>query len=373
MPTEVLADEKALREVRRDRTFAQMDSNGIDVLLLGYEANARYVSGAQRLWTAGTRPYGPGCVVVRSTGAIHLVSTWDEGIPEDIPHENLFGITWNPGNVLAWLEAIEGTMQARRIGTDSLTPRFAKLLARAFPDAELVDAEPAMQAARRIKAPEEIEAIRGAVSLAEQALSVAVAELRPGVRTRHLRAVFMEAMARSGVTTPATQEVARVYPHRGRTDADEVTGDDLVVFDVGVVAGGYIGEVARTWPVNATSFGSSVRDLNSRADRLWDLLLGACRPGAGCSELLHAYELAGEAIPSFPIAWGLGMGFDRPVVVQELPATAAQEQLEPGMVLAIVASVADGSHVLLRKEAVLVSPEGPVRLTTSPRWHPDAP
>ena len=93
MATEVLADDKALREGRRQRALDQMEAHDIDVLVLGQEANARYVAGAQRLWTAGTRPFGPGCVVVRATGAIHLVSTWDEGIPDDIPHDNLFGIT----------------------------------------------------------------------------------------------------------------------------------------------------------------------------------------------------------------------------------------------------------------------------------------
>ena len=170
MATEVLADDKALREGRRHRALDQMEAHDIDMLVLGQEANARYVAGAQRLWTAGTRPFGPGCVVVRATGAIHLVSTWDEGIPDDIPHDNLFGITWNPGNLLAWLRSIEGATNARRVGTDSLTPRFARLLPKVFPSAELVDAEPLLQAARRVKTPEEVASIRAAISVAETAL-----------------------------------------------------------------------------------------------------------------------------------------------------------------------------------------------------------
>ena len=53
----------------------------IDVLIVGREGNARYVSGAPRLWTAGSRAFGPGCVLVRASGAVHLLSTWDEGDP----------------------------------------------------------------------------------------------------------------------------------------------------------------------------------------------------------------------------------------------------------------------------------------------------
>ena len=122
----------------------------------------------------------------------------DEGIPDDIPHDHLFGITWNPGNLLAWLGGIEGAAAARRIGTDGLTPRFARLLPKVFPDAEVVDAEPALQAARRVKLPEEIEAIGAALRVTEAALAASVAELAPGVTPRHLAAVFMDAMAPTG-------------------------------------------------------------------------------------------------------------------------------------------------------------------------------
>ena len=105
MATEVLADDRALRTGRRERALAQMEKHDLDVLVLGRQANVRYVSGAPQLWVAGTRPFGPTCVVVRETGAIHLLSTWDEGVPDDIPHENLYGIAWNPMNTISVLKA----------------------------------------------------------------------------------------------------------------------------------------------------------------------------------------------------------------------------------------------------------------------------
>ena len=39
---------------RRARALAAMADAGVDALILGREANARYVSGARRLWLAGT-------------------------------------------------------------------------------------------------------------------------------------------------------------------------------------------------------------------------------------------------------------------------------------------------------------------------------
>ena len=100
MATEVLPDDRALRSGRRQRALDQMAAHDLDVLVLGRQANVRYVSGAPQLWVAGTRPFGPTCVLVRATGAIHLLSTWDEGVPDDIPHENLYGIAWNPMNTI---------------------------------------------------------------------------------------------------------------------------------------------------------------------------------------------------------------------------------------------------------------------------------
>src|SRR3546814_12586976 len=87
--------------------------------------------------------------------------------------------------------------------------------------------------------------------VAEGALAAAVAELRPGVGERELTAVFMDAMASSGVTTPATQDVVRITSRGPRAPGSDrlVEPGDLVAFDAGVVADGYAGEVGRTWPV----------------------------------------------------------------------------------------------------------------------------
>ena len=368
MGTEILADDRALRTGRRERALAQMEEHDLDVLVLGRQANVRYVSGTPQLWVAGTRPFAPTCVIVRKTGAIHLLSTWDEGVPDDIPHENLYGISWNPMNTIANLQRIDGASTAKRVGTDALSPGFAQLLPTAFPNAELVDGELAMRAARRIKTPEEVTALREAIRVAELGLAAAVAELRPGVSEKTLAGVLLEAMAAGGVSTPSTQDAAwvtsRDHPWR-RASADGLVRDgDLVAFSSGVLDGGYTGEVGRTWPVGEVN-GSA--DLYRRWDALWDRLYEACQPGAPAIDLLAAYQAAGEELPPMPIARGLGLGFDPPVVSQHLPATAAEERLEPGMVLAVTGYVwQSGVGAVFGREAVLITPTGPEVLTSSP-------
>ena len=369
MATEVLPDERALRIGRRERALAQMEAQDLDVLVLGRQANVRYVTGAPQLWVAGTRPFGPICMVVRSTGEIHLNSTWDEGMPDDIPHDRLYGLAWNPMTLIDVIKGIDGASTAKRVGTDALTPTFAKLLPMAFPNAELVDAEPAMRAARRIKTPDEVAALRSALVVAEQSLATAVAALQVGATEHDLTGILLEAEAAGGVSTPATQDGAwvtsREHPWRRARSDGRIENGDLVAFSAGVLADGYVGEVGRTWPAGDADPSA----LYDRWNALWDRLAAACQPGQPASGLLAAYEAANEPLPPMPVAHGLGLGFDPPVVTPELKTTAAEEILEPGMVLSVTGYVwQEGVGAVFGREAVHVTPDGPEVLTSSPSW-----
>jgi Xaa-Pro dipeptidase len=373
MAIEILPDERALRNGRRERALAQMEAHDLDVLVLGRQANVRYFSGAPQLWVAGTRPFGPICTVVRTTAEIHLNSTWDEGIPDDIPHDHLYGLAWNPMTLIKVLAGIEGAATARRVGTDALTPSFAKLLPMAFPDAELVDGEIAMRAARRIKTSDEVDALRGALRVAEDALATAVGELRDGITEQTLAGVLLEAEAAGGVSTPATQDAAwvtsREHPWRRARSDGRVKNGDLVAFGAGVLADGYVGEVGRTWPVGDVE-DAAIPALYDRWNELWDKLAAACRSGEPASGLLAAYEAASEPLPPMPVAHGLGLGFDPPVVSPHLQATAAEEILEPGMVLAVTGYVwQEGVGAVFGREAVHITSDGPEIMTSSPSWH----
>jgi len=368
---EILPDEAALRLARRARVLAAMEEADVDLLIVGREGNARYVSGAPRLWTAGSRAFGPGCVFVRESGAVHLLSTWDEGIPEEIPHENLYGITFNAMNFVKVLSKIEGAATARRVATDSMSGSSANLLPKAFPSAALVDGEPMLRQVRRVKSPDEIEAIRSSVRVAEQSLAAAAEALVPGVTERQLTAVFMDAMAAAGVTTPSGQDVACITSRQGpwrRSDRDApAQSSDLVAFEAGVVLGGYTGEVGRTYAAGGA--GDIDPELAQRSNELWDRLLDACGVGAPLSRLLDAYDAAGVPAPPMPVARGLGLGFDLPLVTHALPLTAGEQHVEAGMVFALTGYVwKEGVGALYRQEPIVVTDSGPESLsTTHPR------
>jgi len=344
-------DFERLRAERRRRLLAAMDGAGLDALVLGREANARYAAGARRLWTSGTRPFGPGCVVVRATGAVHLLSTWDDGIPPEVPHSDLFGLSWNPVTMLTTLAGRPGVAQARRVGVDGMSPLFAQLLPMVLPGSDLVDASGLLRSVRAAKLPEEIACIRTAVAVAESALGAALARLAPGIRPRDLTAAAAERLCQLGVTTPGRE--ATFVPSDGSVDRPVAPGD-LLACQVSALYAGYEGVVERTRSVDDPDEGDRAR--HRRWAARWPTLLAACRPGQPAAALLDAYRANGEPLPHAPIAYGLGLGMEPPIVgAGSPPEDAAATILAPGMVLAVGDTFA--------REVVLITEGDPEVLT----------
>jgi Xaa-Pro aminopeptidase len=300
------------------RALDEMARRDVDVLVLGREGNVRFVSEATRLWLAVTRPFAPGCVVVRETGAVHLLSVTDFGVPAEIPPERLYPMSWNPANILGGVAAIPGVAGAQWIGVDGLTPLFEQLITATFPNAQLADGEAVMRAARRVKSAAELERIRAAISVAENALGAAVEALRPGVREVQLKGVFEERMCRLGTTTPAFEGTFCVIDgdepiHRFVSDRRMAEGD-RVALSAGVLRDGWEGSLARTWPCGEPT--TELRDRRSRWDGAWASLVDRCHAG------VHAAEL--EASAPGTSVHGAGLGYEG--IDNVTP-------LEPGMVI----------------------------------------
>lgn len=299
------------------RALDEMARQDVDVLVLGREGNARFVSGATRLWLAGTRPFAPGCVVVRETGAVHLMSTTDFGVPAEIPPARLYPMSWNPVNIMGAVAAIPGVSDARRIGVDGLTPLFEQLFTATFPGAHLADGEAVMRAARRVKSGSEVERIRKAITAAEDALGAAIDALQPGVREVELKGAFEERMCVRGTTTPAYEGAFCVVDDGGpvrRLASDRVIADgDLVAMSAGVLLEGWEGSLARTRPCGAQT--AEHRDRLARWGARWAPLVDRCQAGTSVRDLRAT---AGVSVH------GVGLGFE---------ALEDGSALEPGMVI----------------------------------------
>jgi Xaa-Pro dipeptidase len=350
-------DMTALREDRRRRLFDAMAAHGLDALILGRPANITFASGARQLWTSGARPFGPGCIVVGETGQVHLLSVWDEGIPPEIPHDNLFTLKWNPANLLAEIAAIPGLKAVRRVGTDSYGPGFEHFLGAIAPDAELLDAGPALTNARQSKSADEIGLIERAVVVAEAALTAMEEAAEPGASERDLLRAYLAEVSRLGCPHPPTEGIVCATPRSGpvtlrRLPSDRLLGPgQLVALNPSALYAGYEGGLGRTIVVDRAS--GDAEALTARCREALDSVIDRCRVGAKGADLR-----SGNADI---LVHGLGLGAEPPVIGAHAGADAV---LVSDMVLSVQAWVAEEGTggVLLRDVVHLV--DGTPRVLT---------
>ena len=319
-----------------ERVLDAMADAGFDVLLLGRESNSRYVSMADRLSVAGSRAFAPGCVVVRETGAVHLLSITDDGIPSDIPPQQLFPISWNPMNILGGITKIEGVADARTIGVDGLTPLFDQLIHGMLPDAQIVDGEMLLREVRQAKSDEDVDGIRAAVQTVEAAFGAVADALKPRVTEQQLKGAFEESMALHGARTPSFEGTFCVAdpgqaPRSLVTDR-AVRAGDFVHVRVGVMRDGWEGAIARTLPCET---------------ELPEI------PAAHATTIALAVDGAtvGDLRATGATVEGVGIGHEE---------MADGDRLEPGIVLFIE----NWSDPVLVGDTVLVGEDSPEVLTT---------
>jgi len=361
-------DHVSLRADRRARVFATMDALDLDALMLGREPNVRYASGARRLWTASSRPYGPTAVAVRATGRIHLMtfSASYEGAPEEIPFEDVYCNSFNPGKLLEALLAIPGLAAARRVGVDGFSVFMRDFLPNAVPDASFIGVGPQLEALRRTKLPGELAAMRTAVAIAESSLYAAARSIEPGTSEKALQAAYMARMCELGTSQFAQQGTFSVVDRgefRFITGNRVVEAGSSVVLAGGALWAGYEGSLARTWTCGAPSAGA--RAVRQRAERVIDAITDVCRPGRTGADLAGAYRATGETLPPYPIASAIGLGHEGSIANTSLGADFDRETvLAVDQVVAIRAHVRDGDHCHYAEEMILVRAAGPERLTT---------
>ncbi|MBV8347925.1 MAG: aminopeptidase P family protein [Mycolicibacterium sp.] len=355
-----------LRAERRAKVLSGMERHDLDALILGGVGDVRYVSGARQLGRSGVLPFAPVAVVVRKTARVHLLSTWDEGVPPEIGYEDLYGMSWNPANLMAALATIPGLCESRKVGTDGLTPMFAGLISQLVTTAEVVDAALVMAAARRIKTPDEITCLEVASAIAEAALSALEDALAPGITERQLLGVYYERVASLGAPYSPSESVCFATPRRGPVRyrylaSDRPIGDgELVVLTSGALYAGYEAGLART-RVAGRSAPPGTADLASRCARSMDGLMAACRPGNTGADLYRAWENSGNRESPVPLAHGLGLGAEPPLIGLGRGSDAG---LQEGMVLSVQSWVPEeGVGGCLERATVRIESAGSSILT----------
>ena len=359
---------------RRRRLSERMRAEGVDLLFLGLSSDLEYLSGVERGipffgqssyphgWVAGGffRPDAdpvfvlPRMVVVfdlpvRPEGEIVVVNETDDG----------------PA-VFERVAKGLGPAAAVAVG-DRVWAETTLHLGSAFGFDRLRTGSSLVNLLRRVKTPEELEAMGRACRTVEEAMEAVTSRVQPGVTMAELRDEVELQLRRAGSVTPsfATHIFTGMDPESldaGTTTAHDPLHDGTaVLFDFGGVVDGYCSDFGRTVVAGAPPTGFV---------EAYDVMLvafeagrDACRAGALARDVNAAcrapIEEAGLG-EHFRHRMGHGIGLD----VHERPFLSPEDEtpLEAGMTFTDEPSIVVHGSFGMRIENVVVCAEGGARV-----------
>jgi Xaa-Pro aminopeptidase len=235
----------------------------------------------------------------------------------------------------------------KRIGFEANYTTVGQIdaMMRAFKEAkdldqpELVPLENVMLNIRKVKDDHEIDLVRKAVALAEEAFEAVKSEIKAGQTENYLAGLLIfELRSRGAATTPFPPIVATgansALPHYRPSD-DELEDDQPCLFDWGAVLGGYCSDLTRTFLLGSAPH--KIREIYRVVYDAQQAAIKFLRPGVTS---MQADRVARDVIEKAGygeyFGHGLGHGIGREI--HELPSmrkTGGDEELRPGMIVTV--------------------------------------
>ncbi|WP_185747747.1 M24 family metallopeptidase [Thermus amyloliquefaciens] len=332
-----------------------LDPLGLDALYITRPENVRYLSGFPHPEDAQA--------LVTQEGAFLLT---DPRYPEAGRESRI------PAKVLRREEKEEVFRGLKgRVGFEAEHLPYAALeRLRELAPAEWVPTKGVIERLRLKKTPEEVERIRAAQALAEEALAHALGLLKPGVAEREvaLEIEFFLRKRGAGVAFPPIVASGErgALPHAGASEKPLGRGE-LVTLDLGARVEGYHSDMTRTVALGQVN-GELKRAFFAVLEAL-EKALEALGPGKSAKEVdaLARKALERHGLDRYFVhSLGHGVG----LAVHEGPALSpySEDTLEPGMVVTVEPGVyLPGVGGVRIEELVLITATGIELLSRSPR------
>ena len=174
-------------------------------------------------------------------------------------------------------------------GGGSREGRFKQLLNARFPQFEVRDLSPILDALRLVKSAKEIALIRTATQLSGMGIIEAMRSTQPGIREYELDAAAKYIFFLNGARGEGYASIIgggrNAYIGHYWRKGDTLKDGDLLLMDYAPDYRYYTSDVARMWPVNGR-YNAEQRELNAFVLAYRDALFRYTRPGATSDQVL---------------------------------------------------------------------------------------
>ncbi len=379
-----------LRQHRLERAKASLRDSDLGALLLFDPNNLRYVtSTAIGTWERDKNIRF--ALVFRDEDPI----LWDFG--SAAKHHQLY-CPWLPeSSWRAWVPPMRGAMpdptgvpdalaemilnelRERRLDQEPVgidVPDMTTLLALQRHGVHLVDSQPVMLEARRLKSEDELALLDQAAGIVDAVYEEIYRMLRPGVKENQVVAHAMKVLFELGSEhVEAINAISgdRCYPHP-HTFADRLLRPgDQCFFDIIHAFNGYRTCYYRTFNVGYAT--PAQLDAYKQCREWLDNAIDLVRPGVTTDKIAEVWPTAQElgmkderAAFGLQFGHGLGVGLYEAPMISRLHSMDDPIELEVGMVFALetYCPAADGTSAARIEEEVIVTPTGPNVITRFP-------
>lgn len=346
---------------RLEGLSAKLDDAGVDALLVTDLTNVRYLTGF-----SGTN----GQVFVTKSDAVFFTDPRYAARAGDLVTGAEVEIY--PTRLADSLKPRIGAVAGNRMGVEAATVTLAQRddLADRLEGVELVPVEGAVEELRRAKEPEEIDAIRRAVGIADEAFTWALDRLVPGATEREVALDLEVRMRLAGADDVSFDPIIGSGPlsaHIHHTPSERVFDKgDLLLLDFGCRVDGYCSDMTRTVVLGPAS--DEQREVYDTVLRAQLAGIEAVRAGVSPPDVDAAarsvIDAAGRGA-DFPHGLGHGVGLD----IHETPAMRlTTEPLVESEVITIEPGVyTPGEGGVRIEDVVVVTESGCDILTGSPK------
>ena len=380
-----------LRTHRLDRTKAALEASDLGAMLLFDPNNLRYVtSTAIGTWE---RDKNIRFALVPRGGENPIL--WDFG--SAARHHQLY-CPWLPeSSWRAWVPPMRGAMpdetgvpddlarmvreELRELGLEGEplgmdVPDMTTLLALQRAGLHIVDSQPVMLEARKLKSDDELALLEQAAGMVDAAYDTIYRMLRPGVRENEVVAEAMKVLFELGSEhVEAINAISgdRCNPHPHTFSDRVLRPGDQAFFDIIHSFMGYRTCYYRTFNIGYATPGQL--DAYKQCREWLDDAIACVRPGGTTAEIADVWPTAKEigmqderAAFGLQFGHGLGVGLYEAPMISRLHSFDAPVTLEVGMVFALetYCAAADGRSAARIEEEVIVTPTGPKVITRFP-------